>query len=102
MSLSPEFRKNLRRTGHALHPIVTIASNGLSEAVAAELERALRDHELIKVKLASDDRELRRALAHRIGTDFQAIVVQEIGKVILVYRHNPQADPRLSKVATGT
>ena len=51
MPLDPELKKRLRGIGHALHPVVTVAGNGLSEGVLTELERALHDHELIKVKL---------------------------------------------------
>ena len=44
--------KQLRAIGHKLKPVVTIAGNGLSEGVITELDRALQDHELIKIKLA--------------------------------------------------
>ncbi len=101
LTIDPESRKRLRGIGHALHPVVTIAANGLSEAVGAELERALREHELIKVKLAISDRELRRQLTRRIVADFNATIVQEIGKIVLIYRHNPHPDPRLTNVATN-
>ena len=101
MALDTEFRKKLRGIGHALHPVVTVAGNGLSEAVGAELERALHDHELIKVTLAVADRELRHELVQRIASDFRADIVQEIGKVVLVYRRNPQPNPRLTKVPAG-
>ena len=52
MPLSTALKKQYRTIGHNLNPIVTIAGNGLSEPVLAELDRALDDHELIKVKLA--------------------------------------------------
>ena len=40
MPLDPELKKRLRGIGHALHPVVTVAGNGLSDGVRAELERA--------------------------------------------------------------
>jgi len=52
MPISPARKKQFRTLGHKLNPIVTIAGNGLSENVLLELNRALDDHELIKVKLA--------------------------------------------------
>ena len=55
--------KQLRAIGHKLNPVVTIAGKGLSETVSAELDRALTDHELIKVKIAVGSREARAALA---------------------------------------
>jgi RNA-binding protein len=98
MPLDAETRKRLRGIGHALHPLVTVAGNGLSDAVCAEVERALSDHELIKVRLAIADRHLRRQLARELCKRMDAEAVQEIGKVVLVYRHNPDADPHLSNL----
>ena len=54
--------KQLRAIGHKLKPVVTVAGNGLTDAVYAELERALSDHELIKIKLAVGSREARAAV----------------------------------------
>jgi RNA-binding protein len=98
MPLDAETRKRLRGIGHALHPLVTVAGNGLSDAVCAEIERALADHELIKVRLAIVDRQLRRQLAQELCRRTGAEAVQEIGKVVLVYRPNPDADPHLSNL----
>ena len=62
MNLSQSQKKHLRSLGHSLHPLVTVAGNGLSSGVMEELERALTDHELIKVKFAVGDREVKRRL----------------------------------------
>ena len=59
MPISADRKKSLRTIGHKLNPIVTIAGNGLSEGVLLELNRALDDHELIKVKLAIAERDER-------------------------------------------
>ena len=62
MSMSKKTKpdsKQLRAIGHKLKPLVTVAGNGLSENVVAELERALSDHELIKVKLAVGGKDAR-------------------------------------------
>ena len=56
MPLSPDRKKQYRSLGHNLNPVVTVAGNGLSDAVLEELNRALDDHELIKVKLMIVDR----------------------------------------------
>jgi RNA-binding protein len=59
MALTEKQKKHLRRLGHALHPIVLIGQRGLTESVAAEFERALHDHELVKVRARVGDREAR-------------------------------------------
>ena len=98
MPLDQELKKRLRGIGHHLHPVVTVAGNGLGAGVCAEAERALSDHELIKVRFAIADRERRRALAQEFCLQLHAQAVHEIGKIVLVYRANPDADPRLSNL----
>ncbi len=86
MSLTNENKKLFRNLGHNLKPIVTVAGNGLSESVLNEINRALADHELIKVKMAITDRELRKSLVGEMCTKTKAQLVQEIGKVALIYK----------------
>ncbi len=62
MALTQEQKKQFKSIGHHLKPVLIVAENGLTEGVLAELERALNDHELIKVKLALAERDDRRAL----------------------------------------
>ncbi len=90
--------KQLRAIGHKLHPVVTVAGNGLTESVLAELERALGDHELIKVKLAVGSREARSAVAQEICDRSGAELVQSIGNVVVILRRAANPDPRLSNL----
>jgi RNA-binding protein len=90
--------KQLRAIGHKLNPVVTIAGNGLTESVLAELERALGDHELIKVKLAVGSREARTAVAQEICDRCGAELVQSIGNVVVILRRSANPDPRLSNL----
>lgn len=98
MSLSNEQRKQYRNIGHALNPVVTIAGNGLSHNVIAEINRALDDHELIKVKVAIADRETRAAAIEELCKKTQAIDVQQIGKVALIYRAAKRPNTKLSNL----
>ncbi len=43
-----------------------LSNNGLTEGVLAEIEQALEHHELIKVKIASEDRETKRPIVDAI------------------------------------
>jgi RNA-binding protein len=90
--------KQLRAIGHKLKPVVTVAGKGLSENVIAELDRALTDHELIKVKLAVGSREARVEMAQQITTQFGAELVQSVGNIILLLRRSSTPDPRLSNL----
>ena len=98
MTVSPETKKRFRTIGHGLKPVVTIAGNGLSEGVATELERALEDHELIKVKLALADRDERQAMIQALIERTGAEVIQTIGKIVLIYRAARKPKPHTSNV----
>ncbi|MFM7786283.1 MAG: YhbY family RNA-binding protein, partial [Gammaproteobacteria bacterium] len=101
MPLDAETRKRLRGIGHRLHPVVTVAGKGLSDAVLAEADRALREHELVKVRFSIADRDERRRTVQAFCAQLGAESVQEIGKVLLAYRENPSAEPRLSNVRSA-
>lgn len=75
-----------------------IAGAGLSEGVMAELDRALNDHELIKVKLAVDDRDTRSALITELCSATKAEAIQTIGKVALLLRKSTAPNPKTSNL----
>ena len=90
--------KQLRAIGHKLKPVVTVAGNGLSDAVITEIDRALNQHELIKIKLAVGGREAKQAVTEELCERSGAKVVQSIGNVILVLRRSAEPDPKLSNL----
>lgn len=96
--LSNEEKKRFRAIGHKLKPVIIVGSKGLSESLIAELDRALEDHELIKIKLAVEDREDRQPLVEEITHQTGAVTVQSIGKVVLLYRPAKKPKPRLSNL----
>jgi RNA-binding protein len=98
MSLDPASRKHFRTLGHQLNPVVMVAERGLSEGVGLELERALEDHELIKVKLGIADPVERRAIAAELCEQHRAELVQAVGKIILIYRGAQKPNPKLSNL----
>ncbi|WP_213880619.1 YhbY family RNA-binding protein [Pseudomonas sp. dw_358] len=98
MPLTQEQKKQYKSIGHHLKPVLTVADNGLTEGVLAELERALGDHELIKIKLNILDREARLESIAGLCKAGRADLVQVIGKMALIYRKNPQVNKQLSNV----
>lgn len=89
MSLSKKQMKFLRAKCHALKAVIMIGQKGLTEEVLAELDIALTHHELVKMKLAIDNRELRKTLIAEICASSHSQEVQSIGKTLSVYRVNP-------------
>jgi putative YhbY family RNA-binding protein len=81
-------RSELRAQAHKLNPLVIIGDKGLTDEVVAEIDRTLKAHELIKVRAATDDRKAREAWMTQICERLQAHAVQQIGKVLVIYREN--------------
>jgi RNA-binding protein len=91
-------KKRYRAIGHHLKPVVTLAGNGLSENVSNEITRALTDHELIKIKVLAADREERNTLITQILETQQAIEIQKIGHIVLIYKAAAKPNPALSNI----
>lgn len=91
LSVTPRERARLKARAHALEPVVQVGGAGLSDTVVAEVDRALAAHELIKVKVAGDDRKARRAIGDELGARTEAAVVQRVGKVLVLWRPRPDA-----------
>lgn len=98
MSLTPEQKKQFRTLGHKLNPIVTVAGNGLTENIQLEVDRALEDHELIKVKLVVGDRDAKKEMIRQLCAIVEATLVQEIGNIALIYRAADKPNPKLSNL----
>ncbi|MGR5293873.1 ribosome assembly RNA-binding protein YhbY [Vibrio mediterranei] len=90
MNLSTKQKQHLKGLAHVLKPVVLLGANGLTEAVLAEVEIALDHHELIKVKVASEDRETKLLIIDAIVRETKAEKVQVIGKTLVLYRQSEQ------------
>lgn len=95
MSLSPAQRRYLRGLAHSLKPVLMLGGKGVTPSVLAELERALDDHELIKVKLPGSEHTEREASLAQLTDASGAEKVQTIGHVAVLYRRN-QEQPRIA------
>lgn len=98
MPLSVEQRKQYRSIAHHLKPVVTIGGNGVSEGVMTELDRALNEHELIKIKVAAGEREERKELINELCDLTRSELVQIIGRVAVLVRRCPKPNPKLSNI----
>ncbi len=99
MALSSEQKKAYKRIGHHLKPVVIVSEQGASEGVLAELDRALSDHELIKIRITVGDRDTKQALIDELCQASGAELVQVIGKMVILLRRNKKANPNLSNLA---
>lgn len=92
-ALSNTQKRFLKGIAHGLNPVILIGSNGLTDGLMKELEKSLTHHELLKIKIASAERDDRKEIIETILTATQAQLVQSIGKVMVIYR--PAKDPIL-------
>ena len=99
MALSSEQKKAYKRIAHHLKPVVIVSEQGASEGVLAELDRALDDHELIKIRITVGDRDTKQALIDELCKASKAELVQVIGKMAILLRRNKKANPNLSNLA---
>jgi len=93
----------LRAKAHHLQPVVTIGHHGLTPAVLHEIDLALGKHELIKVRVFSDEREQREAMLEQVCAEMDCAAVQHLGKVLVLWRPNPELKkpaPRPARAVT--
>ncbi|MEE2735769.1 MAG: YhbY family RNA-binding protein [Pseudomonadota bacterium] len=95
-------KKKFRAIGHSLKPIVTVANETMSQSVNDEIDRALRDHELVKIKVLLNPRSLKKELVKEILKKQNANLIQLIGNVALVYRKAKEPKPELSNILRNT
>lgn len=91
--LGIEQRKFLKAQAHTLKPVVMIGAQGLTEAVVLEADRAIKAHELIKIRVLGDDREARETWFAELCRALDAAPVQHIGKLLILYK--PAEKPKI-------
>ncbi len=94
MKITEKQRRYLRGLAHPLKPVILVGNGGVSDAVIAETQRALDDHELIKVRMTGAEREARDAALGNLAKVTQRALVGRIGHVATLYRRRPD----LSKI----
>jgi len=88
--LTPAQKRHLRALAHPLKPVVLLGAKGLTGPVVAEVDGALEHHELIKVKIAAEDREARDAAIAELARRCGAELVQRVGHTATLYRRNSE------------
>jgi putative YhbY family RNA-binding protein len=98
-ALTPTERRDLRAKAHHLEPVVTVGHQGLTPAVLHEIDVALVAHDLVKVRILGDDRDAREAMLAQACEALDAAPVQHVGKVLVLWRPNPERRKKAAKAA---
>jgi RNA-binding protein len=92
VSLTSAQSRFLRGQAHDLRAMLQVGGKGITDALVTEVENALEQHELIKVKIAAEDREARDAMIGELAQRAGAALVQRIGHTAVLYK--PSRDNR--------
>lgn len=95
--LTGKQKKRLRGLAHGLSAVVRVGKAGITASVLGEVDRALTDHELIKVRLQAD-RDERVAMLERIVAATGARVAGTVGGVAILYRPHPDPEQRRVRI----
>ena len=91
VTISSQERARLKARAHSLEPVVRMGHAGVTPELVAEVDRALTAHGLIKVAIAVDDRNDRRALGDALAERVDGTPVHRVGKVLILWRPRPPA-----------
>lgn len=97
MTLTTKQNQFLKGLAHSLKPIVQLGANGLTEGVLAEIESALNHHELLKVKIPTDDRDEKTLIIDAILRETKANKIQVIGHVLVIFRQSEEQKIKLPR-----
>ncbi len=89
LQLTTKQKKNLRGLAHHLKPLAYIGREGITVNSAKAVRQALKAHELIKVKLGQNCPVEKQLAAEQLASQSNAVLVQLIGKMVILYRPNP-------------
>jgi RNA-binding protein len=92
MNLTTKQKQYLKGIAHSLKPVVMLGQHGLTEGVLAEIDAALAHHELIKVKVAGEDRETKQLIAQAILRESRAVQVQMMGNMLTLFRQAEESN----------
>jgi len=83
-------RQFLKRLAHPLEPVVRVGRGGVTDAVVEETRKSLLAHELIKVRIDTDDSSARKALAARLAEATSSELAGAVGKIAILYRERDE------------
>ncbi len=83
-------KRYLKGLAHTLKPVILVGGKGISDGLVNETIAALDIHELIKVKIAAEDRDTRNQWLNELIEQTDAQLVTRIGNVGVLYRRHPK------------
>jgi RNA-binding protein len=91
VTLKAAQKRYLRSLAHPLKPVILVGAKGVTDSLVAELALALERHELVKVKLAAEDRDARDAMIDDLVARSEASLVQRVGNIATLFRRSTES-----------
>ena len=101
VTISSQERARLKARAHSLEPVVRMGHAGVTPELVVEVDRALTAHGLIKVAIAVDDRDGRRALGDALAERVDGTPVHRVGKVLILWRPRSPASAKATAGKEG-
>ncbi len=89
-TLSAKEKRNLKAAAHSLKPVIMIGDKGITAGLIAETDSSLEHHELLKVKIAHNEKALRQELIDELCQQTEATLINMMGKIAIIYRQRTQ------------
>ncbi|MEB2398862.1 MAG: YhbY family RNA-binding protein [Alcaligenaceae bacterium] len=102
LDITSQERSALRAAAHPLRPVVLIGDRGLTDSVLKEIDNNLTAHQLIKVRVAGEEREARNAMLETICDSLSCALVHHLGKTLIIYRPDPKAQKAKAEAEYAT
>ncbi|NYT86349.1 YhbY family RNA-binding protein [Pollutimonas harenae] len=102
LEITSQERSALRAAAHPLRPVVLIGDRGLSDSVLKEIDLNLNAHQLIKVRIAGEEREARNAMLETICESLSCALVHHLGKTLIIYRPDLAAQKAKAETENAT
>lgn len=93
MAVNDKQNRFLKSLAHPLKPVVMIGNKGLTENVLVEIDKALEQHELIKVRVSGLEKAERLEMTNEIIAKTNSNLVMTIGHIAALYR--PAKEPTI-------
>ena len=97
MALNGKQKRQLRALGHHLGVVVQVGAEGVTDGVIGAASQALKDHELIKVKIADEDRDSRAEAVEKLAAETGSEVAQTLGRTVLLFKQRKK-NPKIKLV----
>ena len=92
MALDARKRRDLVAYANRIKVSATVSADSISDATIEHVRRCFTKHEMIKIRIATPDRDAFKSAADRLAEETPCDVLQRLGRVVTLYRPGQDVD----------